>query len=276
MPRARPGPCRAGCAAAMLAATMLIPAMLISATDAGAGTNATFAYRGGTADTLAGELAALGGTTTEHELSTAELRPIHADQDADARNERSSLALVSALHSQDVDVARRVDRVGEEMTLEQLLSGMGHALDADALAEVEVTDPSPAWHCLSEAMYFEARGEGIAGQVAVAEVILNRVDANRYPDTVCGVVRQGAGNGGACQFSYNCDGIENVIKNKKVYRKIGKIAWLMLEGRPRTLTGDALFFHTEAVRPSWSRKFVRTAQIGAHVFYRPKVALSVN
>src|SRR5690606_21775625 len=117
----------------------------------------------------------------------------------------------------------------------------------------------------------EARGEGLAGQLAVAEVILNRVEATQYPDTVCDVVLQGAGNDGACQFSYNCDGLKNHVGNERVWKRIGKLAWLMLRGRPRTLTDEALYFHNTSVRPSWSRKFVRTAQIGQHVFYRPKV-----
>src|SRR5690606_14933925 len=130
--------------------------------------------------------------------------------------------------------------------------------------------------CLAEAMYFEARGEGLAGQIAVAEVVLNRVDSARYPDTVCDVVSQGTGNGRSCQFSYNCDGLSNTVGNKPVWNRIGKIAWLMLQGRPRTLTDEALYFHNTSVSPSWSRKFVRTTKIGRHIFYRPEVRLSMN
>ncbi|MFA7433855.1 MAG: cell wall hydrolase [Gemmobacter sp.] len=124
------------------------------------------------------------------------------------------------------------------------------------------------WHCLTQALYFEARGEAIQGQVAVAEVILNRVDAPNYPDTVCEVVHQGTGRLHACQFSFTCDGKPEVIREATAYEHAGKIARLMLDGAPRTLTRGATHFHTRAVRPAWSRSFPRTAAIGAHLFYR--------
>ncbi len=124
------------------------------------------------------------------------------------------------------------------------------------------------WHCLTEALYFEARGEGLTGQVAVAEVILNRVDSSYYPNTVCGVVHQGADSGKSCQFSYNCDGHPETITNSKAYDRAGRIARRMLDGRDRVLTGDATHYHNTSVRPKWSSKLVRTAKIGDHVFYR--------
>ncbi|MEM7269729.1 MAG: cell wall hydrolase [Pseudomonadota bacterium] len=124
------------------------------------------------------------------------------------------------------------------------------------------------WQCLAEAIYFEARGESTRGQVAVAEVILNRVDSKRYPKTVCGVVTQGTGKLNRCQFSYTCDGIPEVIREKQAFLKAAKIAKLMLEGRARVLTGKATHYHTTAVSPRWSRKLTRTALIGDHIFYR--------
>jgi len=121
--------------------------------------------------------------------------------------------------------------------------------------------------CLSEALYFEARGETVKGQFAVAEVILNRVDSASFPDTVCGVIHQGTGRKFACQFTYTCDGRAEVINEKAAHERVSKIARLMLDGVPRTLTKGATYYHTTAVRPSWSRKFTRTAQIGVHLFY---------
>jgi spore germination cell wall hydrolase CwlJ-like protein len=127
------------------------------------------------------------------------------------------------------------------------------------------------WACLSEALYFEARGESIHGQFAVAEVIMNRRDSAKFPNTICGVVSQGAGNAkapGACQFSYKCDGAAEVFNEKRAYKRSGKIASIMLNGFARQLTKGATYYHTNYVKPSWSRKFQRTAEIGDHLFYR--------
>jgi spore germination cell wall hydrolase CwlJ-like protein len=112
-----------------------------------------------------------------------------------------------------------------------------------------------------------ARGESLKGQFAVAEVILNRVDSPRYPNTVCGVVEQG-GRGG-CQFSYHCDGARDVMRDREAVDTAGRIARLMLDGAPRQLTYGATHFHTRAVNPRWSRVYDRTAAIGAHLFYKP-------
>lgn len=130
------------------------------------------------------------------------------------------------------------------------------------------------WRCLTEALYFEARGEDPLGQVAVAEVVLNRVDSPRFPDSVCAVLMQGAHRRNACQFSYNCDGRENSIRNRSIYNQLGRIANEMLAGAERELTGGALFYHATSVKPGWTRKLVRTARIGSHVFYRHKTNLS--
>ncbi|MCR8725255.1 cell wall hydrolase [Frigidibacter sp. ROC022] len=122
--------------------------------------------------------------------------------------------------------------------------------------------------CLAEALYFEARGETVKGQVAVAEVILNRRDSGLYPNSVCGVVGQGAGRRHACQFSYKCDGHADVIREKAAYERVAKIAKLMLAGAPRTLTHGAMYYHNGTVHPSWARRFALTAKIGTHRFYR--------
>lgn len=122
------------------------------------------------------------------------------------------------------------------------------------------------WQCLQQALYFEARGESLRGQFAVAEVILNRVDSREYPSSVCGVVQQGGRNG--CQFSYVCDGNSDVMRDRQAADKAGRIARIMLNGAPRGLTAGATHFHTRAVNPRWAHQFPRTASIGAHLFYR--------
>ncbi len=133
-----------------------------------------------------------------------------------------------------------------------------------------MAQPSPEgdaeWDCLRKAIYFEARGESLKGEFAVAEVILNRVDSPAYPKSVCGVVQQGGKSG--CQFSYNCDGARDVMSEAGAAEVAGRIARVMLDGAPRALTSGATHFHTRAVNPSWSRRFAQTAVIGSHMFYR--------
>lgn len=122
------------------------------------------------------------------------------------------------------------------------------------------------WQCLTEALYFEARGESLEGQIAVAEVILNRVDSGLYPRSVCGVVKQRGG--GSCQFSYVCDGRSDIMRETEAANLAGRIARAMLDDAPRLLTEGATHFHTRGVSPDWSRRFALTARIGAHTFYR--------
>lgn len=125
-----------------------------------------------------------------------------------------------------------------------------------------------AWQCLSEALYFEARGESVKGQFAVAEVILNRVKSSRYPNTVCGVINQGTGKKYACQFTYTCDGKPETISEPRAWDRVSKVAKYSLLADDRTLTEGATHYHTTAVRPGWASKYVQTARIGVHVFYR--------
>lgn len=143
---------------------------------------------------------------------------------------------------------------------------MTEGLTEDWLA----AQPAPAgnadWQCLTEALYFEARGESLNGQIAVAEVILNRADSPLYPHSVCGVVKQRGGGG--CQFSYTCDGRADRMRDQDAADLAGRIARAMLDGAPRVLTDGASHFHTRAVRPGWSKRFAHTTTIGAHAFYR--------
>ncbi|MFW5642259.1 MAG: cell wall hydrolase [Roseicyclus sp.] len=124
------------------------------------------------------------------------------------------------------------------------------------------------WQCLTEALYFEARGEPLEGQYAVAEVILNRVDHANYPDSVCDVVHEGTGRRFACQFTYTCDGRPEEMTDLRALHRLGHVARIMLDGAPRDLTGGATHYHAEFVRPRWASVYPRTAEHGTHIFYR--------
>ena len=130
------------------------------------------------------------------------------------------------------------------------------------------TSGGEQWRCLAEALYFEARGESVRGMFAVGEVIMNRVDSARYPNTLCGVINQGTGRKFACQFTYTCDGNAEVIHEPAAWAKVGKVARLLVDGAPRQLTDGATHYHTRTVNPRWARVFPRTTTIGSHHFYR--------
>lgn len=133
-----------------------------------------------------------------------------------------------------------------------------------------VSDLDKQAQCLATAIYHEARGESLKGQFAVAEVILNRVQSRKFPNSVCGVVYQGvvAGRIGGCQFSFACDGRSENMPNRRAADLARRISYVMAQGAHRGLTGGAQYFHTTAVNPSWASRFKQTTQIGAHLFYR--------
>lgn len=129
--------------------------------------------------------------------------------------------------------------------------------------------PEKQRQCLATAIYFEARSEPDRGQIAVGQVVMNRVKSDAFPDTICDVVYQGEENRNACQFSFACDGLPEKAKNRKAWHKAREIARLVLKGR--SLIGEvrsATFYHANHANPRWASKMKRLATIGRHVFYR--------
>lgn len=124
--------------------------------------------------------------------------------------------------------------------------------------------------CLSEALYFEARGEGAKGQVAVAEVIFQRLRSKKYPSSICGVVYQGQKSKDGCQFSFACGKKKAVVRNEKEWNSAQMLAARILTTGVRMddLTSRATHFHAISVSPEWADHLVKTIQIGNHVFYR--------
>ena len=122
--------------------------------------------------------------------------------------------------------------------------------------------------CLTQAVYFEARGETPAGQAAVAQVVLNRVRHPSFPKSVCGVVFQGAGKRVGCQFSFACDGSMRRGRETAAWSRAQRVASKALSGSVMSSIGNATHFHTTNVAPNWGPRLVRTAEVGMHVFYR--------
>ncbi len=121
--------------------------------------------------------------------------------------------------------------------------------------------------CLAEAMYYEARGEGLAGEKAIAEVVVRRTHRAGYPRSICGVVHQGQGV--ACQFSFVCDGTLQRPKTPHDWSRAVRLATRILTGAlPLTdITNGAIAFHAVQVQPDWPG-LVQTVRIGNHIFYR--------
>jgi spore germination cell wall hydrolase CwlJ-like protein len=122
--------------------------------------------------------------------------------------------------------------------------------------------------CLSEAVYYEARGETPSGQAAVAQVVLNRVRHPSFPKSICGVVFQGAYAHRGCQFSFACDGSMRRSREPGAWKRAQKVATRALSGGVMTEVGAATHFHTTGVAPGWGPRLLRVAQVGMHVFYR--------
>ena len=128
--------------------------------------------------------------------------------------------------------------------------------------------------CLARAIYFEARSEPRAGQIAVANVIMNRKSNRYYPSSVCGVVNQGSDRRNSCQFSFACDGLSDVPRNVKSWRSSMAIASLVLKGKLRNKRlRRVTHYHANYVYPKWAKQLRRVAKIGRHIFYvAPKLA----
>jgi spore germination cell wall hydrolase CwlJ-like protein len=130
-----------------------------------------------------------------------------------------------------------------------------------AAARVETDDREQ--DCLASAVYFEARGEELKGQLAVADVVLNRVASSKYPDTVCEVVEQ------PWQFSFvNSTGrIPEADRSSDAWLNAVAIARIAQAGTARAVDSNVLWYHAEYVSPSWGRRLARQDKIGLHIFY---------
>ena len=142
--------------------------------------------------------------------------------------------------------------------------------------------PDRSTECLALNMYHESRGQGIAGELAVTAVVLNRVNDKRYPNTICEVVEQGPTRASwqdpkirfpvknRCQFSWFCDGKSDTPRNKKIYNRMYDLADAILGNEIPFLdiTGGATHYHADYVSPEWAKTKTKTTEIMDHIFYR--------
>jgi len=175
--------------------------------------------------------------------------------------EQTARARLAALHRGGETIVSKGQVPGDALSL---LS------PADRLGLVR-EEREKAQKCLADAIYFEARGEPVRGQIAVAQVVMNRVFSGYYPTTVCGVVYQNANRRLACQFTFACDGIPDKITEPDAWERAKTIARETLDGKywlPDV--GKATHYHARWVRPRWVREMHKLDRIGVHTFYRPR------
>jgi spore germination cell wall hydrolase CwlJ-like protein len=142
---------------------------------------------------------------------------------------------------------------------------------AERLGLLDQKSRAKSEKCLTEAIYFEARGEAVRGQIAVAQVVMNRTFSGFYPNTVCGVVYQNKNHHLACQFTFACDNVADVVREPDMWDRAKKIAKAMLDGElwlPEV--AKSTHYHAYWVHPSWVSEMKRMYKFGVHTFYRPR------
>lgn len=127
--------------------------------------------------------------------------------------------------------------------------------------------------CMALNIYHEARNESTVGQLAVAQVVMNRVSDDRFPDDPCSVIYDGVHVNEVpvrdrCQFSWYCDGLPDKPRNEKAYAVAYENAKTVLDGHYYGIIDGATHYHADYVTPRWSRTHTRIVKIDAHIFYR--------
>jgi hypothetical protein len=173
----------------------------------------------------------------------------------------------------DADGPVRASEMGESIAPKgEVNSNNQHAkTPAERLGLFDDKSRAKSEKCLAEAVYFEARGEAVRGQIAVAQVVLNRAFSGKYPDTVCGVVYQNKHRHFACQFTFACDNNRDVVREPDMWERAQKIAKAMLDGQLWLPEVDkSTHYHAYWVRPSWVSEMKKMYKFGVHTFYRPR------
>lgn len=190
-----------------------------------------------------------------------------AQRIAEAANGNYSEDVLRYQIAGDPAVVRLAEQTGEDRPLFPALNLRGFQHDEPA-QQVQPATQKRDLDCLTQAVYFEARGESARGQQAVAQVVMNRVKSPAYPKTVCGVVYQGASLRKGCQFSFACDGSMRRTREGAAWTEARRVAARVLAGAVLADVGGATHFHTTAVSPNWGPQMLRVSQVGLHVFYK--------
>ncbi len=194
-------------------------------------------------------LIVLPGTLPDPDMKVMASLPPAADEPSKAVESGESIAAKGEVNSDNQRAKTPAERLG--------------LLDEKARAKSE--------KCLAEAVYFEARGEAVRGQIAVAQVVMNRTFSGFYPNTVCGVVYQNKHRHYACQFTFACDNVADVVREPDMWDRAKKIAKAMLDGQlwlPEV--AKSTHYHAYWVRPSWVGEMKKMYKFGVHTFYRPR------
>ena len=145
----------------------------------------------------------------------------------------------------------------------------------ESLAQLYTNDERPTEWCMAQNIYYEARGSSLADQAAVADVVLNRMQDRRYPNTICEVVKQGVKHASGqmvrnkCQFSWYCDGKSDWPTDQDAWHQAQQIAYLIMHmDRFRGITEGATHYHAHYVDPNWASSLQMVTTIGDHVYYR--------
>jgi hypothetical protein len=146
-------------------------------------------------------------------------------------------------------------------------TGFAQTLAPDQSSAIEA-NRARALICLAQAISYEAGNETIAGQEAVAQVILNRLRHPAYPKSICGVVYQGSERKTGCQFTFTCDGSLRRPRSAQSMAFATAIAERVLAGGTSLIVGGSTHYHANYVSPYWAPSLVKIASIGAHIFYR--------
>ena len=163
----------------------------------------------------------------------------------------------------------------EALVFGTIIAGSGNMMAPEVTHQESAT-------CLAKNMYYEARNQGTAGWMAVTAVVFNRVNDDRFPNTICEVVKEGPTRKSwkdptvkipikdRCQFSWYCDGLSDKPKDKKTYRKLFGIADGILGGELPfyDITDGATHYHADYVTPAWAKTKTKTVEIQDHIFYK--------
>jgi spore germination cell wall hydrolase CwlJ-like protein len=189
------------------------------------------------------------GAGADPDMKVMASLPTTADEPSSAAGSGESIAAKGEVNSDNQRAKTPAERLG--------------LFDEKARAKSE--------KCLAEAVYFEARGEAVRGQIAVAQVVMNRAFSGFYPNTVCGVVYQNKHRHLACQFTFACDNVADVVREPDMWDRAKKIAKAMLDGQlwlPEV--GKSTHYHAYWVHPSWVSEMKKMYKFGVHTFYRPR------